>query len=103
MGFFCANTPGTESAFDPKHPYYDEKSSPDNPKWSLVHVKYLKKLESLIPLKELQKFSQPGEKLANMQVLRMSRLSVSKVSKEEWDFVCRELAKMDPETLQAIE
>lgn len=68
-----------------------------------MHVKFLKKLEKLISLKELQKFYQPGEKLANMQVLRMSRLSVSKVSKQEWEFVCRELARIDPETLESIE
>ena len=68
-----------------------------------MHVKFLKKLEKLVSLKELQKFSQSGEALADMQVLRMSRLSVSKVSDQQWEFICRELARIDPGTLESLE
>ena len=38
----------------------------------------------MIKLKELQKFAKDGGILENMQVLKQSRLSVSKVTKEEW-------------------
>ena len=38
-------------------------------------------------LKELQKFSKEGGILENMQTLRRTRLSVSKVAKKEWDFI----------------
>ena len=38
----------------------------------------------MIKLKELQKYSKDGGVLENMQVLKQSRLSVSKVSKNEW-------------------
>lgn len=41
----------------------------------------------MIKLKDLQKFSKDGGVLENMQTLRQSRLSVSKVSKKEWDFI----------------
>ena len=38
----------------------------------------------MINLKELQKFAKTGGNLENMQVLRQSRLSVSKVTRKEW-------------------
>ena len=77
----------TESAFDPEHPYYDEKSSRENPKWHLVHVAFRQKFPEIIRLKDLQKFSKERGELENMQTLKRSRLSVSKVSKKEWDFI----------------
>ncbi|MCJ1394379.1 hypothetical protein MMC18_007257 [Xylographa bjoerkii] len=83
-----------ESAFDPEHPYFDSKSARDNPKWSVVHVEYRLKFKEIIKLKDLQKFAQPGGVLKDMQTLRQSRLSVSKVSKKEWEFI-RNLAEVD--------
>ncbi|KAL8669733.1 MAG: hypothetical protein Q9168_005688 [Polycauliona sp. 1 TL-2023] len=76
-----------ESAFDKEHPYYDEKSTRDKPKWCVVHVEYRSKFDEPVTLKELQKFAKPGGILEKMQTLKMSRLSVSKVSKKEWDFI----------------
>lgn len=77
----------TESAFDPKHPYYDAKSSRDKPRWYHVHVAFKEKFDELITLKEMQSHGGTGNPLQNMQLLKQSRLSVSKVSKEEWDFI----------------
>ncbi|KAL8703223.1 MAG: hypothetical protein Q9201_003609 [Fulgogasparrea decipioides] len=76
-----------ETAFDPEHPYYDKKSIREKPKWCVVHVEFRRKFPYMVSLKELQKFSKPGGNLENMQTLKMSRLSVSKVSKKEWDFI----------------
>ncbi|KAL8663500.1 MAG: hypothetical protein Q9202_003810 [Teloschistes flavicans] len=75
------------SAFDKEHPYHDEKSTEDKPKWCVVHVEFRRKFPNMVSLKELQQFAKPGGTLENMQTLRMSRLSVSKVSKKEWDFI----------------
>lgn len=84
----CANSDTMlESALDPAHPYYDEKSTAENPKWCKVHVAFRRKSPKLIKLKELQKYAKDGGILQNMQTLRQSRLSVSKVSKKEWDFI----------------
>lgn len=77
----------TESAFDPEHPYYDEKSSREAPKWEVVHVEFRQKFPEIIRLKELQMFAKAGGILENMQTLRRSRLSVSKVTEREWDFI----------------
>ena len=41
----------------------------------------------MIGLKELQSHSRDGGVLEGMQTLRQSRLSVSRVTKAEWDFV----------------
>ncbi|KAL8907741.1 MAG: hypothetical protein Q9207_001224 [Kuettlingeria erythrocarpa] len=76
-----------ETAFDPHHPYYDAKSTREQPKWCVVHVEFRRKFPELVTLKELQKFAKPGGVLENMQTLKMSRLSVSKVTRKEWDFI----------------
>jgi predicted RNA-binding protein with PUA-like domain len=76
-----------ESAFDPNHPYYDEKSDRSKPKWELVKVEFVKKFENMLTLRELKSYADPGGMLANMQVLKQSRLSVSSVSPQEWQFI----------------
>ncbi|KAL9620969.1 MAG: hypothetical protein Q9204_008158, partial [Flavoplaca sp. TL-2023a] len=76
-----------ESAFDKEHPYYDEKSTRDKPKWCVVHVEFRSKFHDPVTLKELQRYAKPGGILENMQTLKMARLSVSRVSKKEWEFI----------------
>ncbi|ODH46950.1 hypothetical protein GX48_06939 [Paracoccidioides brasiliensis] len=76
-----------ESAFDPAHPYYDEKSSRENPKWEVVHVEFRRKFKDLITLAELKSYAKPGGPLENMQMTKQSRLSVSVVSRNEWKFI----------------
>ena len=52
-----------------------------------MHVEFRRKLKEPITLKELRDFSSKGGALENMQMLKQSRLSVSSVAKEEWDFL----------------
>src|SRR5690606_17200850 len=69
--------------FDPKSPYYDPKSTPEQPRWLLVDVRALRKTR-LLSLPELRE--QPG--LADMVVLRRgNRLSITPVEKSEWDII----------------
>jgi predicted RNA-binding protein with PUA-like domain len=75
------------SAHDPKAPYYDPTSSPSNPKWSVVHGKFRSKFAVPIGLKELREMGAPGKPLENMQLLKQSRLSVSKVTPAEWEYL----------------
>ena len=79
--------PLSESAFDPENPYFDEKSTRENPKWCIVHVEFRRKFPNAVTLKELQRYSKDGAVLERMQILRQTRLSVSKVTKKEWDFI----------------
>ena len=76
-----------ESAFDPKHPYYDAKSDREKPKWELVKVEFVKKFEELVTLRELKSLSLPGSALQNMAMLKQGRLSVSPVASVEWRFI----------------
>ena len=54
-----------------------------------MHVELRQKFPKLIKLKELQKYGKEGGVLEGMQVLKQSRLSVSKVLQKEWDFIMR--------------
>ncbi|KAI1742465.1 PUA-like domain-containing protein [Xylaria scruposa] len=75
------------SAHDPKAPYYDPSSKPEDPKWSVVHVKFRSKFAQPIGLKELREMGKPGQPLENMQMLKQSRLSVCRVSPLEWKYL----------------
>ncbi|KAK4101242.1 DUF55-domain-containing protein [Parathielavia hyrcaniae] len=77
------------SAHDPKAPYYDPSSKPSDPKWSVVHVRFRSKLAAPIGLKELREMGGPGKPLEKMQMLKQTRLSVSKVSAAEWEYLTR--------------
>lgn len=74
--------------FDPKSPYFDAKSTPDNPRWVHVSVQLVKKTR-LLPLAEMRQ----APELATMQVLqRGNRLSITPVSPAEWAAVLKRLA-----------
>ncbi|KAI9815997.1 MAG: hypothetical protein M1827_001989 [Pycnora praestabilis] len=76
-----------ESAHDPQSPYYDPKSNPEHPKWDLVHVEFRRKFGELIGLHNLKEHAKSGGPLQSMQTIKQSRLSVSMVTKKEWDFI----------------
>lgn len=84
---FDVHTLLLETAFDPENPYYDPKSTREKPKWCVVHVEFRNKFPEMVALNELRKYAKPGGALENLQTLKMSRLSVSKVTKREWDFI----------------
>lgn len=77
-----------ESARRPGTPYYDPQSTKEKPRWSLVHVEFRKKFAVPITLKELRELGKPGGPLENMQMLKQSRLSVSRVGADEWKALC---------------
>lgn len=76
-----------ESAFDEQHPYYDAKSDRSKPRWRLVHVEFRSRFAKQVTLKDLQTHARGEGVLADMQVLKQSRLSVSKVTRAEWDYI----------------
>lgn len=75
------------TAHDPKCPYYDPKSKPSDPKWSVVHVEFRSKFAVPIGLKELRTLGGQDGPLGDMQMLKQSRLSVSRVGAEEWEYL----------------
>ena len=75
-----------ETANDPAHPYYDDRNRKTT-NWVVVHVEFRAKFKDMVGLKQLQEHAAGGKPLADIQVLRQKRLSVSRVSAEEWRFV----------------
>lgn len=71
------------SAFDPKSDYYDAASDPANPMWFMVDVRAVEKLARPVTLPEIK----ASKALANMALVRVSRLAVVPVTDEEWDIV----------------
>jgi predicted RNA-binding protein with PUA-like domain len=74
------------TAFDPKQKYYDPKSNPEDPRWYMVDVKYVRHLERTITLKELKRHADGP--LRNMPLVRKgNRLSIMPVSNTQWTFI----------------
>ncbi len=72
------------TSWDPKSRYYDPKSTPENPRWFMVDVRYKRKLKRLIPLAELKEYPQ----LSNFALVRKgNRLSIMRVSEQDWEFI----------------
>jgi predicted RNA-binding protein with PUA-like domain len=70
--------------FDRKSDYYDAASKREEPRWSLVDVRYKHKLKRVIPLAELK----DRKELDGFALLaRGNRLSVLPVAKTQWDFI----------------
>ncbi|MGE3919671.1 MAG: EVE domain-containing protein [Gammaproteobacteria bacterium] len=74
------------TAFDSKNHHYDPKSTPERPVWFMVDVKLVRKFDRIISLSELKANSQ----LENMMVVRKgNRLSISPVSKNDWETILK--------------
>lgn len=73
--------------FDPKNKYYDEKSTPDNPRWQTVVVEFVEIFPKYIDLENLRENFDPEELLI---LRRGNRLSVTPVE----DAVAERLLKL---------
>ena len=74
------------TAFDPQDKHYDPKSDPDNPRWMMVDVKFVRKFKDVLSLAELKQH----KPLRDMRLLQKgNRLSVMPVDKKEWDYIVK--------------
>ncbi len=72
------------SALDPASPYYDPESTRAVPRWDMVDVRFLRRLQRLIPLAELKR----NRALKDMALVRRgNRLSVMPVTPEQWQVI----------------
>ena len=72
------------TAFDPSEKYFDSKSDPENPRWLMVDVRYIRHLDRMITLGELRLQKQ----ITDMKLLqRGNRLSVLPLLKKEWQYI----------------
>jgi len=70
--------------FNADSPYYDPKSTRENPRWKVVDMAFERKLPRLIPLDEIKALS-GLEGLALIK--RGNRLSVMPVTEEQWRII----------------
>lgn len=70
--------------FDPESDYFDPKSDPDNPRWVMVDIEFVRKLDRLIPLAKLKSLPELSELPL---VKRGNRLSIMPVSEQEWQTI----------------
>jgi predicted RNA-binding protein with PUA-like domain len=72
------------TAWDPQSEHFDPKSTPDNPIWYMVDIRFETRFDAPVPLIELRQFPE----LARMQLLKKGmRLSVQPVTRSEFDFI----------------
>ena len=72
------------TAFDPDDKHYDPKSDPENPRWYLVDVRFVRRLKRTVSLDELKE--QP--ELEGLPLVRRgNRLSIMPVTKDQWEFI----------------
>jgi predicted RNA-binding protein with PUA-like domain len=72
------------TALDKKAKYYDLKSDKNKPTWLMVDVKYKRKLNKIITLKELKS----KKALSEMRVVQKgNRLSITEVAKKDWEYI----------------
>lgn len=73
------------TAFDANSKYHDPKSDPDKPRWMMVDMKFVRRLQRMIPLEEIKQHS---DQLEGFPLIRRgNRLSIMPVAREHWDFL----------------
>lgn len=73
-----------QSAFDPNSIYFDAKSTPEQPKWFSINIRFVEKFTQIIPLSTLKSTPQ----LADMYlVTKGARLSIQPVSEAQWHII----------------
>ena len=73
------------TSWDPNCKYYDEKSSPDNPRWIMVDIEPVQEME-MVSLADIK--ANPA--LSDMPLVQRGQsLSVQPVSKEQYEEICR--------------
>jgi predicted RNA-binding protein with PUA-like domain len=72
-----------DTAFDPRHPYYDAESVRETPTWFMVDVKAVRALARPVTLPEIKN----NPTLRESALIKVGRLSVVPITRAEWDVV----------------
>ena len=71
------------TALDPEGEHFDPKATPGNPIWYMVNVRYLAPLPKQVTLEAIK----GNQLLADMPLVKRSRLSIQPVTPEEWQLI----------------
>ena len=81
----CREGYGDFTSWDSSSKYFDEKSTPDNPRWFMVDIEPICELGSIVPLNAVRE----EEALSDMLLIRKGqRLSIQPVQENEFKRVC---------------
>jgi len=69
------------SQFDTKSPYFDDKATPEKPRWDCVDVEYVETFDNFVTLDRIRE----QKACAEMVLLRAPRLSVQPVDKRAFN------------------
>ncbi|MCH9696593.1 MAG: EVE domain-containing protein [Gammaproteobacteria bacterium] len=72
------------TAFDQNDKHYDPKSDPDNPRWFMVDIQFVRQFKRTIALSELKQYPELSELAL---VRRGNRLSIMPATKDQWEFI----------------
>ncbi|TFY56772.1 hypothetical protein EVJ58_g7435 [Rhodofomes roseus] len=91
------------TAWDPSHPYYDQKTDKENLKWYMVDVTFVSRATHFVPLALLRNISLASEDdvpeevayigedgvkaIKQMALVTRGRLSVQRVEEKTWDVI----------------
>ncbi len=71
------------TAFDPEGDHFDPKSSPDEPIWYMVDVRFVAAMPRPVTLERIKE----NPLLADMPLVKRSRLSIQPVTPEQWRII----------------
>ncbi len=72
-------------ALNPASKYFDPRSSADNPRWFLIDIRLLTRLDATISLREIKEHA---TELGDLPLIRRgNRLSVMPVEAGQWDYI----------------
>ena len=71
------------TALDPNSEHFDPKASVDKPIWYMVDVRYVKSLPKIVTLEDIK----GNPLLADMPLVKRSRLSIQPVTADEWQII----------------
>jgi predicted RNA-binding protein with PUA-like domain len=72
------------TALDPQSEHFDPKSSVENPIWCMVDVRYVEACKRPVTLERIK----GNPLLADMSLVKRSRLSIQPVTPEQWRVIC---------------
>ena len=68
----CRESHPDPTQFDPKSQYFDEKATPDHPRWFMVAVEFVEKLPSFVPLQQIKDDPQLQDMWVRKRGMRLS-------------------------------
>jgi len=81
----CREGYGDFTSWDSSSKYFDEKSTPDNPRWFMVDIEPVSELENMVALDAVRQ----EEQLEDMLLIRRGqRLSIQPVQEHEFQHIC---------------